>query len=1106
MAGLAASYPRPKDEQDFERLCRRFFEKQWGHPVELFGRRGQRQDGVDFYAQTERGVIGGQAKLHDPPAVLTPADIKSTIEQARTFKQKLCRLVIASTSKRDTKAQDYALEVNAEHSRRSLFAIELWFWDQFEEVFRHDFELARELGVVPGLEAHIAAEVVQRVGEDLNRSSNEIADVKRLLEGLSQSGRESILNECPPDLISTSLPQRNDFFVGRNDLIEALAKQFGDAEVPLRISLSGPGGIGKTQVAVELALKCKVTNAEVYWIRAGNETQLNGDLLALAQSLGSLLPPNASPANIAREVDRLVAGRTRVLLVVDGADDFGLLTGKLPATCNLLFTSRNALPVLSGQKLASVQIPAFSKAESIAYLKLRAPGRSGSSEDGETLGQLHNVLGGFPLAVEQAAAYIETRAVAVVDYLDRFEKLKTDILRSQSAAQGRLAPEFDAHDSSKMQSDDWMNVSTTWQLNFDEVAQRNSLAADLMGCLAFFSNDELPREVAVQLVQVLVASPPSVKTAAEIDHELDSAVSTLSRFSLVRHDERKALSIHEVMGLVVREHMNGDVARGLCETALVGFERALPYAQETTWREFNRFVPHLLALLSRQQLSNSPRIDLAAEVMARFGSFLLDMEQYEQAATALTVSLQTLTASKPLNSTRVLTTLSNLGNAFRGMGQFAEAEKAFQTVMELLNKVKPIEGAAHAAMLNQLGTLKSRMGDHTAAKAMLERALQISRVDGDSVRIAIHAHNLAAEHEAFGDYSSAKQLLEEAFTRLQAAHALPPALANVLSSLANIEMALGNFDSALKMEADILKMLEQYWPAKHPAIGRRLNDFANALFTVSRHVEALEAGYRALSIRREAFAPGHHEIAQSEMNVGAMLVHLGRAAEAVPLIRASLKSVVGMFGDSHPETAEARNALGHALLELGRAEEAAVELENALATLEQHFPMGHRDTANVLHNLGSAYLGLRQLDKAHVTFSKCIALSKKIMPDNHPHLVASFHNRGHLQLGRGLLDLAEQDLMTAYQMSQKCAEHDRIGPLIHLGVLRYRQGRVAEGREFVRHAADLARKWLPESHRAFAEIAAAQAEMDLPSPSREQRRKHQGRRGKPKIRRLPNDP
>ncbi|KAK8142430.1 hypothetical protein G3M48_008773 [Beauveria asiatica] len=124
-------------------------------------------------------------------------------------------------------------------------------------------------------------------------------------------------------IIRTVPFERNLRFVRRASLLNKLEAALFTKEQPSKISLFGLGGVGKTQVALELAYRTreKYTQCSVIWIPANNTARLRQAYIDAAEQLGIAVTDDKSDVKqlVKRHLSQDSAGRW--LLIYDNADD-----------------------------------------------------------------------------------------------------------------------------------------------------------------------------------------------------------------------------------------------------------------------------------------------------------------------------------------------------------------------------------------------------------------------------------------------------------------------------------------------------------------------------------------------------------------------------------------------------------------------------------------------------------------------------------------------------------------------------------------------------------------------------------------------------------------
>lgn len=131
---MRKGHNRPKNDQDFERLCLKLLRAYWRCPeLDLYATRGQAQHGVDIIDLSGRDPLrAAQCKLHEEGKVTTPDEVKGEIEKAKEFPFPLGRYVIMTTGKVRKEVHGLLVATNREHREKQLFIVEVFDWDRIE--------------------------------------------------------------------------------------------------------------------------------------------------------------------------------------------------------------------------------------------------------------------------------------------------------------------------------------------------------------------------------------------------------------------------------------------------------------------------------------------------------------------------------------------------------------------------------------------------------------------------------------------------------------------------------------------------------------------------------------------------------------------------------------------------------------------------------------------------------------------------------------------------------------------------------------------------------------------------------------------------------------
>lgn len=250
----------------------------------------------------------------------------------------------------------------------------------------------------------------------------EVARGQRPVDHLAPAATVPDISPAPLPSASytTTLPTPATPFIGRAKELEAVAEQLQRDQVRL-VTLLGPGGIGKTRLAIEAARKMQADFADgVIFVPLASVNDPEQVPQAILQSLHLSLVGSDPPAV---QLQRILRHR-HMLLVLDNFEHIvagaGLLS-ELLATAprlQLLVTSRERLN-LAEEWLFPV--PELDEAAALfAQSAVRVkPDFDAATEDTAVTAICH-LVGGHPLAVELAASW--TRFISCAQIADQIRQ------------------------------------------------------------------------------------------------------------------------------------------------------------------------------------------------------------------------------------------------------------------------------------------------------------------------------------------------------------------------------------------------------------------------------------------------------------------------------------------------------------------------------------------------------------------------------------------------------------------------------------------------------------------------------------------------------------
>ena len=816
------------------------------------------------------------------------------------------------------------LKVLEDHINKDLELL-----DEYEDKLRYETD--------PRRTAKYRKEI-ERQRESLAYYRQEYDKLKKQASPAQTQKVDSLLQQKDEKLdeIQRLLPQvwnvphhRNPNFTGREDILSNLRLSLTSGEpAAWKQAVTGMGGVGKTQLAVEYIYRHKTDYRVIWWIRSEEPAAMAADYADLAASLD--LPEKDSPdqKEITKVVKRWLEHNSGWLLIFDNARDQKDVRGYIPkgGDGHLIITSRN--PDWSGvAKLLPVR--PFDRAESIDFLCKRT-----EQDDEEAADALADELGDMPLALEQAGAYIETTGIMLTDYQELFQSRRKELWEDE-------IPPLDYPDS----------VATTWSLAMEQVSKESLEAADLLNLCAFLAPDEISLEMLSEGAEHL---PEPLAATATDRLAMNRAIKVLRRYSLINADG-ELLSVHRLVQAVVRDRLSEDNEKRWAETAVALLSAAFPFESDdvSTWHLSSYLLPHALAAATHAEAR-----DVAPEktslILNQTGVYLCGRAEFAEAKAhnkrALTLAEKVYGQDHPI----VATIVNNLGLVLQDLGDMQGAREHLERALKIDENTYGSDHPNVASRVNNLGGVLQDLGDMQGAREHFKRALKIDEITygPDHPNVASRVNNLGGVLRELGDMQGAKEHFERALKIDEITYGLDhPNVAIRVNNLGGVLRELGDMQGAKEHFERALKIDEIIYGPDHPDVARYVNNLGLVLRELGDMQGAREHFERALKIDENTYGPDHPKVAIRINNLGSVLQELGDLQGAKEHFERALKIDENTYGPDHPNVAICVNNLGGVLRDLGDMQGAKEHFERALEIFLKFLGEEHPSTATVRKNL-----------------------------------------------------------------------------------------------------------------------------------------------------------
>ena len=693
---------------------------------------------------------------------------------------------------------------------------------------------------------------------------------------------------------------RNPYFTGREQFLSSLHGSLS-AEKTVTVSqsraISGLGGIGKTQIAIEYAYRYAREYEAVLWVQADSPEILVSDFARLAQTLELPEKEEKEQWRIVSAVKRWLQEHSGWLLILDNADDLTVIADMLPrgTAGAMLVTTRSQA---TGKLARSLALDKLEMSEGIRLLLRRAnllsedePLEAVSAATRTAAQQLSGELDGLPLALDQAAAYLEETGCSLSEYLALYRQRRMALLQRASST----ASEYP------------YTVASTWTLSFSQVEQTDPAAADLLRFCAFLHPDAIPEEILTAGAAVL---GPYLREVASEPLRLNEAMQLLRRYSLVKRDaEAKLLNLHRLVQVVLKESLDVPSQQQWAERALLAVNAAFPEVEPETWPQCERLLTQALTAV---QLIEQYRFvsEEAGRLLSEMATYLRDRARYSEAEPLFQRALQIrrrLLGADHLDTARSLNALAEL---FRQQGRFEQAE---QLLLQALAVRKQCLGTHHpdvARNLNNLAILYWQQRKDKQAELLFQQALEIydQHLRGEHPDTARSLNGLANLYLQQRRYELVAPLYQRALLiykqYLQDDH---PYIAASLNNLAELYRQQGHHEQAEPLLVQAPLIFEQHSGKEHPDTARSMNNLASLYFEQAKDKQAESLYLQALSIYEQHLEPDHLDTAEAIFGLAKLYDRQQKDVQAEPLYVRALDIRAKLLGSAHPETQEVQN-------------------------------------------------------------------------------------------------------------------------------------------------------------------------------------------------------
>lgn len=664
-------------------------------------------------------------------------------------------------------------------------------------------------------------------------------------------------------------------------------KLFADDESPVS-ALVGLGGVGKTQVALQLAHWAKENNPElsIFWVPALSDSTFRQACADIAKELAIETSGDDDPRALLRQ-HLCSPGAGEWLLIVDNADDDALLFGDNSAVTEglmdflpqsesgrILITTRSVKVADNAARGAVVHMGEMSFEDAMSHLEKslnHSDGVRDSPEGNELLAELEHL----PLAITQAAAYLNQNPTSIPGYLDLLRKTPQDLIILMS---------YEFRDTTRYKNSK-NAIATTWLVSFEQIRRSDPVAADLLTFISFIQ----PKAIPLSLL------PP-----CKYEARMAAAIGTLCEYSfLSNRAENKVFDMHSLVHMATQIWVSrGPGAAREAERAILYVNGDFPKCEHENrflWREY---MPHALKLLEG---TKGHDIRERYDLLQRVGVCLRFDGRIKEAVRCFEQNYQWRSENFAATDDDRLVAQHSLGSIYVDDGQAQRSIKLLEDVVNVEKKKFPHEHPSRLASQHQLAEAYAENGKVKKAIDLLEVVVGIR----EKVLAHDHPDRLASQHGlamAYVKNGEAKKAI----------HLL--------------EVVVG-IENKAQAEDDPERLASQHGLAK-------------AYLESGEAKKAIDLLEVVVGIREKALAEDHPSRLASQQGLALSYLKDGQVKKAVDLLEVVVGIREKVLAEDHPHRLASQQALAAACLDDGQVDRAIELLEHVVRTRARIYEEG----------------------------------------------------------------------------------------------------------------------------------------------------------------------
>jgi tetratricopeptide (TPR) repeat protein len=584
-------------------------------------------------------------------------------------------------------------------------------------------------------------------------------------------------------------------------------------------------------------------------------------------------------------------------MIVDNADDPGVLMGGaggdlraarlydyLPYSNKgkILFTTRSRKVAGDLTQSSVLDLNDMSKTEAWQLLARRVSNPA-LLDNREATEQLLETLTYLPLAIVQAAAFVNNNNISVSRYMSLFRKTGTELFSEHFEDPSRYR---------EMEG----TIAKTWLISVDQIRIQDPLAAEYLSFIACIDRINIPRSL-------LPPGGSPMQQAKAIGTLTGYAFLTERQQVLQEPESERFFDMHRLVHMVSVWWLDGHAAQTAWTVkAAARLKELIPYGGHEGREAWTMYLPHAIHVA---RLNGTLDGTARASLLDRIGRCQASLGQYSAAETTHRQALVLREKGLGEEHNQTLISMNEVGFALGFQGKYREAEFMNRQTLALKEKVLGLEHPDTLTSMNNLALVLSRQGKYEEAESMNRQTLALKeKVLGlEHPDTLASMNNLASVLDRQGKYEEAESMNRQTLALKEKVLGLEHP--DTLASMNNLALVLdrqGKYEEAESMNRQTLAQSEKVLGLEHPSTLTSMNNLASVLDRQGKYEEAESMNRQTLALKEKVLGLEHLDTLTSVYCLAHLLANRHRYYESADMYERACAGFIIVLGNDHPTT------------------------------------------------------------------------------------------------------------------------------------------------------------------------------------------------------------